>query len=112
MADVDLSPLNIPAPDQVSSDAKLWSLLSYLFCPLIGIIVLVTEDKKNDPFMRFHAVQSIALGVAIMILSAVCIGVIVWIYAIILAFKAHKGEVFEIPFLTNFCMEKGWFNAG
>jgi uncharacterized membrane protein len=107
----DLSTLGIPAPEEVSSDAKLWALLAYLLCPLFGILILVMDDKKNDPFMRFHAVQSIALSIAIIVLSWICIGVLVWFYAIYLGLVAYKGQVFEIPFITNFCQEKGWFNV-
>ncbi len=105
----DLSTLGIPAPEEVSSDAKLWALLAYLF-PLFGILILVMDDKKNDPFMRFHAVQSLALAI---IITVTCVGFgIGWIYAIYLALVAYKGETPEIPFITNFCQEKGWFNVG
>ncbi len=30
----------------ISSDDKLWALLSYLFTPIIPIILMLMEDKK------------------------------------------------------------------
>ena len=44
---------------EITQDDKLWALLSYLFCPLIGIVVLLIEDKKNRPFLKYNAWVSI-----------------------------------------------------
>ena len=33
-------------PMDVTSDDKLWGALSYVFAPIVGIIVLLMEDKK------------------------------------------------------------------
>ena len=48
---------------EITSDDKLWAALGYPIA-LIAIIVLLMEDKKNRPFIKFHAIQSIALNVA------------------------------------------------
>ncbi|MDO8848845.1 MAG: DUF4870 domain-containing protein [Coriobacteriia bacterium] len=96
------------APD---STGKLLATLSYLFFlwPIPGIIALVIEPQKNDKWVRTHAIQSLALGLVIQVLtwvlSFILIGFVIYvagvIYGIVLALKANKGESFEIPLVTN-----------
>lgn len=104
-------------------DPKLAGLLCYLFAPLAGIIFYLME--KEDKFIRFHALQSIALAVAgivisigltiiIAVLSAVSGGLgcilsliwpifgILWIVVVILAMvKAYQGEMYKLPVLGD-----------
>src|SRR5687768_4365614 len=61
---------NRPVMD-VTSDDKLWGALSYVFAPIVGIIVMLMEDKKNRPFVKFHAVQSIVASIAFWIIATV-----------------------------------------
>ena len=49
-------------PVDYTEDDRLWSLLSFIF-PVIGIVVLLIEDKKNRPILKYHAIVSIILGV-------------------------------------------------
>jgi len=56
-----------PVSPEVTSDDKLWSALGYPI-PILPIIVLFLEDKKNRPFIKFHAVQSLAFNVVLWIL--------------------------------------------
>lgn len=98
---------NMNTSDVNDSD-KLWALLSMVFAPLVGIIALLMEDKKNRPFIKYYAVQSIVLGVLSILLSGVCIGVIVWVYGIYVGVKAYGGEVVQIPVITDFCKNQGW----
>jgi uncharacterized membrane protein len=101
----------------VTSDDKLWSLLGYLV-PVIALIVLLIEDKRSRPFLKFHAVQSLAFNVAayviITILSAITLGIgsILCIapvaYSIYLAVKSYQGEYVTIPWLTDFIRKQGW----
>jgi len=102
----------------VTSDDKLWSALSYVFAPLVGIIVLLMEDKKSRPFIKFHAVQSIAVSVVIwvlgLIVTTVTFGIgglclpLLWLVLLYWAYKAYQGESFDIPFVTNFIKSQGW----
>ena len=99
----------------VTQDDKLWALLSWLFWP-IAIIVLLLEDKKQRPFIKYHAVQSLVLavigGLASGLLSVVVIGCFIGIawffYMIYLAVQSYQGEWVEIPFVTDFCKNQGW----
>jgi len=94
--------------EEITDDDKLWALLSYIFCPLIGIIVLLIEDKKNRPFLKYNAVISIILGILAIILSSVCVGILVWFYAIYLGFKSYQGEWVEVPVISDLVRDQGW----
>jgi len=94
--------------EEITQDDKLWALLSYIFCPLIGIIVLLLEDKKNRPFLKYNAVVSIILGVLVIVLSWACIGILVWFYAIYLGIKSYQGEWVEVPLVSDFVRNQGW----
>jgi|GEM_PF-4637419 len=61
----------------ITSDDKLWSALSYVFAPIVGVIVLLIEEKKARPFIKYHAVQSIAASIAFFIVSVV-LSIVTW----------------------------------
>lgn len=100
---------------EVTQDDKLWALLSWLIWP-VAIVVLLLEDKKTRPFIRYNAVQSLALTVVGWVISAVLsfvfVGCVVWVawlvYVIILAIQSYQGKWVVIPFLTDFCRKQGW----
>lgn len=101
-----------------TSDDRLWTLLGYIFTPIIPIIVLLLEDKKNRPFIKAHNMQALILGAVIIVLSIIisivsigllsCFTPLLWIYPIILGIKANRGEVFDVPVVTNFVRQQGW----
>jgi uncharacterized membrane protein len=103
---------------EVSKDDKMWGMLSWIpfFGWIAAVIILVSEDKKDRPFMKYNAVQSLAAAVAFgiigAILYAIAIGCLIhigWlVYGIILMLKANKGEWVEIPVITDFCKNQGW----
>jgi uncharacterized membrane protein len=94
--------------EEITQDDKLWALLSYIFPPLVGIIALLIEDKKNRPFIKYNAVVSIVLGILVAVLSWACIGVIIWIYSIYLGIKSYQGDVVEVPVISDFVRNQGW----
>jgi uncharacterized membrane protein len=94
--------------EEITSDDKLWALLSYIFCPLIGIVILLLEDKKNRPFLKYNAVVSIIMGVLVIVLSWACLGVLVWFYAVYLGFKSYQGELVEVPVISDLVRNQGW----
>ena len=101
---------------QVTSDDKLWAALAYVFTPLVPIILLLMEDKKNRPFIKAHNGQALAWGVIfyilVSILSAFLIGLCLWPIGFLLqlywAYKAYQGEYVNIPVITNFVKNQGW----
>ncbi len=105
---------DLPGTTSVSSDDKLWAALSYVFSPLVPIILLLMEEKKKQPFIKFHAVQSLAVGIVLIIvvpllamLTFGC-GFIIWFIMLYWAYKAYQGEMFNIPVVTNFIKGQGW----
>lgn len=112
-----MSEMSYSAPQvEITPDDKLWALLSWLLTPLVPIIVLIMEDKKARPFIKYNAMQALFYGivgyVVASVLSAVLIGCIIgvglFIYQIVLALQANQGKWVEVPFLTNFCKNQGW----
>ncbi len=101
-----------PVIPDVTSDDKLWVLLAYILSPVVPLIILFMEDKKNRPFLRYHAIQSLALGVAYLITCVIVIGCCLspfYLIAVIyFGIQAYNGEMFTIPFLTDFCKQQKW----
>ena len=104
-----------PINPEVTSDDKLWAAVGYPI-GLIALIMLFMEDKKERPFIKFHAVQSLAVNVAFVLISiilgftvvgALCVPLL-WLVFFYWAYKAYQGEMFEIPFITNFIKNQGW----
>ncbi|MBE0410482.1 MAG: DUF4870 domain-containing protein [Anaerolineales bacterium] len=99
---------------EVTSDDKLWSALAYPLSPIIPIILLLMEDKKSRPFIRYHTYQALVIGIVLIILVGIlsvptfgCISVL-WFITLYWAYKAYQGEMFEIPVVTNFVRNQGW----
>jgi uncharacterized membrane protein len=112
----DLPPVPETTGDEVTSDDRLWSALAYVFSPLISILLLLMEEKKKRPFVRYHAYQSLALGIAVWVLVVIlsfipvigCITPLIWILMLYFAYKAYQGATFTIPFITDFIKKQGW----
>jgi len=105
------------AGGDVTSDDKLWALLAYVFSPLVPIIILLMEDKKNRPFIKAHNMQALVTGVVLdvilMIISAVTCGLgailfIAWVVMIYWGIQAYNGKYVTIPVVTDFCKNQGW----
>jgi len=92
----------------VTSDDKLWAALAYVFSPLVPIILMLMEDKKNRPYIRAHNAQALILGIITVLTSGFCVGILVWFYQLYLAYQAYQGKTVEVPVVTNFCKGQGW----
>jgi uncharacterized protein len=108
---------NIIDPN-ITSDDKLWALLSYIFTPIIPIVLLLIEDKKNRPFLKAHYPQALAFGIVAWVISGVALTCILFrsvsfgqphlCSRIIWAIKAYNGEYVNIPVITDFVKKQGW----
>jgi uncharacterized membrane protein len=104
------------AGPEVTSDDKLWTLLTYVFSPIVPVIILLMEDKKKRPFIKAHNAQALVLGLVVWVLWAVlgwtlfltCVPLIGVIYLIYLGIQAYGGKYVEIPVITNFVKGQGW----
>lgn len=89
-------------------DKNTAGALSYVLGPVTGVVFLVLE---KDPFVRFHAMQSIVVFVGLMVLQfaltitiflAVLVpllsilGFVLWL---LLIYKAWQGDEWEVPML-------------
>jgi len=93
---------------EITSDDKLWAALTYVFSPVVPIILMLMEDKKNRPFIKAHNAQALILGIITVLTSTFCVGILVWFYQLYLAYQAYQGKTVEVPIITNFCKGQGW----
>lgn len=101
----------------ITPDDRLWAALGYPIA-IIPIIMLLMEEKKQRPFIRFHAVQSLAfnivLWVIVFVLTFISFGLIgcltpfVWLVTFWPAYVAYQGQYQELPFITKFIRDQGW----
>jgi uncharacterized membrane protein len=98
-----------PVSPDVTSDDKLWAALSYVFV-IIAIVVLFMEDKKNRPYIKFNAVQSIVAFVVISVLATITVGCGSILYFVLLwwAYQAYQGQDVKIPLISDFIRNQGW----
>jgi uncharacterized membrane protein len=99
-----------PITSDVTSDDKLWALLSWLLWP-VAIAMLVMEDKKVRPFIKYNAVLALAFSVVMYIVGTItagCLLVVGGIYAIVLAIQAYQGQWVTVPMLSDFVKKQGW----
>jgi len=102
---------------EITSDDKLWAALAYVFSPVIPIVLMLMEDKKNRPFIKAHNAQALVAGIAlyliVSILTAVTCGIgailfVLWLVMVYWAYKAYQGEYVTIPVITDLCKKQGW----
>jgi len=95
---------------EVTSDDKLWVLLTYVFSPIIPIILMFMEDKKDRPFIRSHNAQALVAGLIIIVLTPLTLGCgsVFWLVMFYWAYKGYQGERIEIPVISNFVRTQGW----
>lgn len=91
-------------------DPKLAALLCYLISIVGGIVFYMTS---KDKFVRFHAMQSIFLGIAFVIFSILVTFIpILWFFSwivwlafvgltIVMMMKAYQGEKFKLPLIGD-----------
>ncbi len=97
-----------------SDDDRLWAALAYVFTPLVPIIILLIEDKKNRPFIRAHNVQALIWGVLMYVIGSVTsfLLCIPWIVMLALtlywAYQAYQGKTVEIPVISKLARDQGW----
>ncbi len=120
------------ASGELSDQDKLMGLLSYVIQVLIPLVVLLGESK-NQPFQRYHAVQSLGvsgswviiwIGYSVLstILTVVTFGLagllllpfsfILWLaeigQGIWYGLLAYQGKNFEVPVVTTFMKGQKW----
>ncbi len=97
-------------------DKNTAGALSYVLGPITGVIFLVLE---KDPYVRFHAMQSIVVFVTLFVLQFVMsatiillplvplitvLGFVLWL---LLIYKAWQGDQWEVPVLGKYSKKFG-----
>ena len=101
--------------DEVTSDDRLWAAISYPIF-IVAIIVLLLEDKKARPFIKYHAVQALLFNAMIWVASILlsvtviggCLVPLLWLATFWPAYEAYQGKYLEIPYMTKFARDQGW----
>ena len=94
----------------IGLDENIGGMLCYIF--IIGLIFLFME--KENRFIRFHALQAVFLGVALLIINLVLgiipiIGVIisflmapfVLFIVIFMMYQTYQGKLYKLPFIGD-----------
>ncbi len=106
----------IYAEEQITSDDKLWAALAYVFSPLVPIIIMLMDDKKDRPFIKAHNAQALAIGLVNVVVGTAlgltvvlaCVPLLIWVAQLYWAYKAYQGEYVTIPLITDFVKNQGW----
>ena len=104
--------------------------LAYLLGLITGILFLAIEPYKRDAFVRFHAFQSIAFNVVVIVfwtiwsnviaaaffafgflwavisLVSTLIGLAIFAYWLFLMYKAYNSQQYRIPVLGDFAAKQ------
>lgn len=101
-----------PDPSSTGLDPKVAGLLCYLLGFISGIVFLALEKKSR--FVKFHALQSIAICVILIVINLILgfIPVIGWLVSIILTplsfilwialmLLALQGKMFKLPLIGD-----------
>jgi uncharacterized membrane protein len=104
--------------ETTTSDDRLWALLAYVLTPVVPIILLLMEDKKNRPFIKAHNMQALIYGIFNLVVGTVlsivlifCPGVpslILWLIGCYWGYQAYQGKLVNIPVITNMVHRQGW----
>jgi len=100
-----------------TSDDKLFAALAYVLSPLVPIIILFLEDKKDRPFIKAHNAQALVAGIALSVIVSLVtvvtcglgvVSIFGWLIMLYWAYKAYQWEYVEIPVITDFVKNQGW----
>ncbi len=103
---------------ETNKDSNLYGALAYLLGIFSGVVIYLM--KKEDPYVKFHAMQSILFGVATIVVSIV-LGILAWIPGVnilllivvplfwlvivvlwlALMWKAFNGQKWKLPVLGD-----------
>jgi uncharacterized membrane protein len=104
-------PYGSPSPSSLQpqeDNDKIFAALSYIIAPIMSAVILLT-DMKNKPFLKYHAYQSLVLGLALIIIYTIlgftvvglCLTPALIIGQFYFAYQAYTKGIFAIPGLTD-----------
>ncbi len=104
-------PYGSPSPSSLQpqeDNDKIFAALSYIIAPIMSAVILLT-DMKNKPFLKYHAYQSLVLGLALIVIYTIlgftvvglCLTPALIIGQFYFAYQAYTKGIFAIPGLTD-----------
>ena len=104
------------APDRSSTglDSNLAAALAYLLGFVTGVVLLIVE--KENQYVRFHAMQSTVLFVAVLVITVALnaiplLGALLYAFIVfpavvilwlVMMYKAYNGQRFKLPVVGEF----------
>jgi uncharacterized membrane protein len=87
---------------------KIMAALSYILIVIMSVIILAT-DMKNKPFLKYHAYQSLTLGIALFVLYVIlsitvvglCVAPLLFLVQLWYGYQAYTKGIFTIPVVTD-----------
>ena len=98
---------NVGSSPEVTSDDRLWAALSWLpvspLYPLLAVLMLLMDEKKSRPFIRYNAVLSLVTGAILIPLSVFTLGFAALGYLVFFwwAYQAYRGITVKVPLLSD-----------
>ena len=111
------APGTAPGKSSTGMQPNFAALLAYVFGVITGLIFFLVE--KESLFVKFHAMQSICVSIAVFVLSLVLmfIPVLGWaallllqlavfVFWIICMIKAYQGRWYRLPIIGDFAAKQ------
>ncbi len=104
-----------------TDDDRVLAALSYPL-PILALFVLVSEEKRARPFLKFHAVQALTLCLVLAIVSllvslvtyglgCVCTAPLWITLPLWPAYQVYHRGAYEAPVLCGFVRRRGWVDT-
>ena len=94
------STIGIRLVDAAGSQKRLVAALGYVFTPVVPLIVL-TSDMKRDLFMQRHAGQALVWSIGFVLGFVLVVIVAIWMLRIDLLLLCLLPFLFHLPFLPG-----------
>jgi uncharacterized membrane protein len=96
----------------ITQEDRLYGALCLATVGVVGVLALSQEAQRARPFIRYHAVHSIALGIPVILVSltglGLCLTLPAWLALLFLALRTYQGATLTVPVLTDFLKNRGW----
>jgi uncharacterized membrane protein len=92
---------------EITSDDRLWAAVAWLpispLYPIVAVLMLLMDEKKDRPFIRKNAVLSLATGAILIPVSVLTLGLGALAYLLFFwwAYQAYQGTEVHVPFVSD-----------
>jgi uncharacterized membrane protein len=96
---------------------RLLAAMCYPILPIV-ILIFIENDKRNQHFLRYHALHAVLFNILLLalyyVIGAVTFGYgsifvpLLWIVNFWPAIDAYNGEYVDMPVISNFVKNRGW----